>query len=306
MTSLRDCGADAIASRWNGSTPVRYRIDAEQVDRQLIGHPLLLAGASFSDEDGFVAVKRSAADLFDGPDPKVAHLSLFGGGCARALQASIGVLREDGYEALVVGTDIDHFLPGAPTDVPWMGDLLRNNGFVRGPLAFDLESDLRNLARVGTEDDRIFRRLDKSDLPALDAFLSREFPGRWRFDVLRKVEAEGARTIFGLFQGSFCEGFALLQEKSCRLPIGGAAWKADLGVRWASLGPIGVSARLRGHGLGRALLYRALEELRDGEAERAIIDWTSLIDYYGTQGFSVARAYRSYRLSLPAEPLPEA
>ncbi len=294
-------GADALAKAWNASAPARYRIDAPIVDLNVLGHPLLHTEASGSRQNAFVAIKRSASELYAGPDSKLAHASLFSENSEEPIRRAIDILRAEGYAALIVGQDSGHFLPGAPTDVPWMGRLLRRFGFVPGGLSFDLENDLSTWghhAALANESSCDFRALAQDDLPALDAFLATAFPGRWRFDVMGKVEADGAETVFGLFQGEVCLGFALLQGEGCRKPIGGAIWRNDLGPNWGSLGPIGIAESIRKAGLGTRLLHEALAELHRRGARRTIIDWTGLLDFYGAEGFSVTRAYRSYRLEL--------
>lgn len=304
MTSLEDRGAQAVADAWSAFVPDKYRLGAEIVAQNLLDHSLFHREASGWDADSFVAIKRSAAGLYAGPDPKVAHLSLLSGSPTMPLAHAVEVLRSEGYEALVVGQDSGHFLPGAPTDVPWLGGFLKGKGFERGGLAYDLERDLQSLTEVAPEPGYEFRTLVDADMLALGEFFTREFTGRWRYDVMRKVKLEGASTLFGLFQTGRCLGFALLQTEGCRAPIGGAVWQADLGPHWGSLGPIGIMSELRGAGLGTTFLNRALMELRSRDVRRAIIDWTGLVDYYGTQGFSVNRVYRAYRLNLRADPPP--
>ena len=303
MTPLRTRDARTVADAWNRSVPDRYRIDADLVETNLLGHPLLHEEASLWDEEGFVAVKRSAATLYDGPDPKVAHLSLLGGAPTlpeRAIRTAADILRREGYDALALGGDGGHFLPGAPIDVPWMG-ALKGLGFERGGLAFDLERDLGTLRTdLSRPRDDERRALDGANVASLERFLRREFPGRWTHDVMRKVAAEGPGTVFGLLLDGEVAGFALLQREGCALPIGGAVWRGDLGSGWGSLGPIGVSRSLRGSGYGTALLETALFHLATEGARRTIIDWTGLVDFYGAQGFNVARTYRHYRLSLRA------
>lgn len=301
MTPLRERGAQAIADAWNAAAGPKYRIDDALVAQNLLDHPLFHEEASFWLDDAFVAVKRSAAGLYEGPDPEVAHLALFSPGAERLLPQVSNVLRGDGFKALVVGQDSGHFLPGAPTDVPWMGLLLKAHGFEPGGLAFDLERDLHDLPQSPADPDYDFRALREGDIDALTDFLGAEFPGRWRYDIAHKVEVEGPQTLFSLFREGRCDGFALLQNETTREPIGGAVWRADLGPSWGSLGPIGISSHRRGAGLGRTFLNRALVELRSRGVRRAIIDWTGLVDFYGTQGFSVNRAYRSYRVNLSVD-----
>ncbi len=314
MTPLRERGAQAVADAWNASVPAKYRVDAALVEANLLGHPLLHEEASNWSDETFVAIKRSAAGLYDGPNRKTAHLSLLAhrppsdDSPAKfphaPVTAAIDTLREEGYDAIVVGQDSGHFLPGAPTDIPWLGWFLKGFGFERGGLSFDLEHDAREIDPRGESPSTeiVLRTLGEGDVESLDQFLAGEFPGRWRYDVGRKVDVEGPRTVFGLLVDGRVQGFAQLQEDGCRLPIGGANWRNDLGPAWGSLGPIGVSKALRGQSYGIDLLNAALVELRSRGARRTIIDWTGLVDFYGTQGFSVARTYRSYRLSLRADP----
>ncbi len=308
MTPFRARGAGAVAEAWNASAGLKYRIDAALVAQNLLDHPLLHEEASLWEGDAFIAVKRSAAGLYEGPDPKVAHLSLLGEGASLSglIERVSGLLASEGYEALVIGQDSGHFVPGAPTDIPWLGLFAKANGFEAGGLAFDLERDLEALPEGRVETSYEPRTVAATDVEALDAFLAKEFPGRWRYDVMGQVRAEGPGTVFGLFLEGRCFGFALLQTQGAKKPVGGANWRLDLGERWGSLGPIGISSDLRGAGLGRAFLKEALIELRSRGARRTIIDWTSLVDFYGTQGFSVNRTYRSYRRSLTAGRPPSA
>lgn len=302
MRSLREVSPEEIAEAWNASAGAKYRIDSSQVLQNLLEHPLFHEAASGWNEDSFVAIKRSAASLYQGPDPNTAHLSLFGGpNASYLLDNAIVSLQREGLSSLTVGMDSGHFLPGAPVDLPWMEKLLLQKGFREGGEAVDLERDMRDYAfpeptLIGER-----RSLTKDDVPRLEVFLLREFPGRWHYDVMRKVEAEGPETVYGLFIEGKCEGFALLQGQGCRLPIGGAVWRCDLGPNWGSLGPIGVSKSLRGHGQGYALLGSALLELKRRGARRSIIDWTGLVSFYGAHGFVVNRTYRSYRLGLLAD-----
>ncbi len=302
MIPLTQIGADAVAAAWNAAAGPKYRIDAALIEQNIFGSPLFDPEASVWEDGSFVAVKRSAASLYQGPDPAVAHLSLFvaaqpGG----LLDHAVSRLRENGVTALVVGMDSGHFLPGAPEDISWMERWLADGGFTPGGQAVDLERDMVDYEFVVPSLGGEHRTLLPEDIPLLETFLKREFPGRWHYDVMRKVKAEGPGTVFGFFLDGACEGFASLQGEGCLLPIGGAVWHQSLGKSWGSLGPIGISKSIRGKGQGNALLGAALLELRRRGARRSIIDWTGLIDFYGAHGFAVTRRYRSYRRELSVD-----
>lgn len=299
MTPLCQFQAEEVAAAWNSVAGAKYRIDSALIDQNLFRSPLFDANASVWRDGRFVAIKRSAASLYQGPDPTVAHLSLFAAeGTSELLDYAVEKLKADGIKSLVVGTDSGHFLPGAPEDLAWMEAFLQGAGFAAGGEAVDLERDMVDYEFAVPGLGGVHRTLMEEDVPLLEAFLKREFPGRWHYDVMRKVGAEGPATVFGLFLNGACEGFASLQGEGCRLPIGGAVWHDSLGPSWGSLGPIGISKAIRGAGHGNALLGAALLELRRRGARRSIIDWTGLVDFYGAHGFVVTRRYRSYRREL--------
>ena len=77
-------------------------------------------------------------------------------------------------------------------------------------------------------------------------------------------------------------------------------WLADAPGA-GGLGPIGIAARLRGRGIGRALLVSALDRLRGLGSTDIVIDDTTLLGYYGPHGFSPWITYR--HASGPVAPL---
>lgn len=267
-------------------------------------------GASFAlksqnDLAGFCVIKHSPDRLYRGPDPDFAHLSAIAftepSVGVDLLAAAKEVLRSRGLAGLKLGQDSRHFFPGCPADCAQLRSFLTVEGFVPGADAVDVERDLADYDPAGTEaipDGFSMRRCTDEDVLAIGEFLAREFPGRWRHDTLAKIEAEGPETIFGLFEGGTCEGFAILQSDGCRLPIGGAVWHQDLGDHWGSLGPIGVSKGVRGKKLGGSLLANGLIALKERGVRRTIIDWTTLVEFYGKHGFEVARTYTPYTLKF--------
>ncbi|HEY0866584.1 MAG TPA: GNAT family N-acetyltransferase [Fimbriimonas sp.] len=308
-TSFRNSNVGALVELWNQFYPERYRIDEELFRLNTIESPLFDWGASSVEMSdgrpvGFVCVKRSAAGLFRGPDKDQSHL------CAIAYNDPlVGIdllgdaktlLRNRGQNRLVFSQDIRHFFPGCPEDFRALHDFLTIEGFAEGGESVDLEGDLSSYSNPypcpqGVE----FRMLREADLASLEAFLLREFPGRWHYDVLSKARIEGVdNAVYGMLVDGKVEGFALLQDSQCKLPIGGAVWRNDLGEGWGSLGPIGVSQHLRGQGLGHALLGAALTRLKEKGARHSIIDWTNLVDYYGRHGFKPTRTYTAMSLKL--------
>ncbi|MBS1713973.1 MAG: hypothetical protein JST30_06515 [Armatimonadetes bacterium] len=306
---LSTASPEALADLWKTTYGAALTVEPEDIVSKQTGHPLLVASAVLLDGQGevrsFAVLKGPATPrVFPGQDPDRFHLS------ALAFRTV-----EDGREALtavladpvlatarsvVFGMDADHLLPGAPVTAAYVQDLLEEFGFVAGGEAFDLERDLggylspsRCHEAVIKSDARIFRCAD-ADVPSLDGFLERTFPGRWRYDTLRKAVDDGEpEDIVLLTVGGEVEGFAFTQTPASKRPVGGAVWRRSLGPCWAALGPIGIARSARGRGLGDALLGGALELLARSGARRTVIDWTTLDAFYGSHGFQITRRYRS-------------
>lgn len=306
--TFRTVDFERLARFWNGFYPERYRIDADLLRQKTVECPAFDWGASgveVADGEilGFAILKKAATSLYDGPDKDTAHLAAL---AYREPEFGIDLisdvkrlLRNRGVNRLTFGADANHFFPGCPTDCPAIQGFLMVEGFEATGEVVDLERNLKDYTNPSPspEGDE-HRRLKEADLPALEAFLAREFPGRWRHDVMHQVQVQGPSTVFGLLRDKKVEGFALLQDSSQRVPIGGAVWRNDLGAQWGSLGPIGISKSFRGQGSGHALLGAALSDLRDRGVQQCIIDWTTLIDFYGRHGFEPTRKYRSLTLRL--------
>lgn len=299
-----------LSAAWNAFYPPKYRINAETVKRQVFGGSLLIPEAASAWEFGAVFLKKSGTpSWFPGQDPERGHVSLFvftqpeeG---AKILKGSFEAGRAAGLRRLVFGMDPDHLLPGCPVECDALRTVLRECGFSEGGGYFDLERDLDTyevppecasaLASAGAKVEAC--RIE--DLAALDDFMAREFPSRWRHDVMRKATTcDEAGQVCLLWIGGQIEGFAMTQFDGCKRPIGGAVWHESLGPKWGALGPIGVSKSVRGKGLGDALLGKSLERLQQCGARQTIIDWTTLEDFYGRHGFKVTRRYLGFAREL--------
>lgn len=310
LQSFRNADFDRLAESWNSFYPTEFRIDAQQLSQNTTECPLFDWGASFINSNeieavrGFVAVKRSAAGLYPGVYEDVAHITAFAyvdPKVALDLLAEVKqVLRQRGIQNLVFGADSHHFFPGCPVNCRTLCDVLMVEGFEPSGEAFDMERDLSDYESQAAMPEGIqFRALGEKDEEELLKFFAAEFPGRWKYDVVEKIEKEQRHDcVYGAFSGDSLVGFALLQDSSHKFPIAGGVWRLDLGEKWGSLGPIGVAKEKRGAGIGHALLASALLEQKSRGVERCIIDWTVLEDFYERHGFKITRTYRPSTLRL--------
>ncbi|MES1227565.1 MAG: hypothetical protein ABUL72_02780, partial [Armatimonadota bacterium] len=286
-----------LSEAWRRFYPQRFWVTPKQIEHNTVNHSLLDWGCSLAtvrDDrvSSFIAVKKSAAPhLFYGPDPDQAHITAmaFEDPCEMVdLLANVkSALRQRGIFRIVFGADHGHFFPGIPSECTTLRNFLEIEGFeVDDKGHVDLERDMADytvptwvqpaLASV------VIRRSEASDVKAVDAFLNQTFPGRWRYDVLRRMVEEGRPEDVLLMEvdGSV-QGFAFTQVSTGPLPIGGAVWHLDMGDKWGSLGPIGIGTAVRGKKLGHAMLAVGLAGLHEAGVRRCIIDWTTLVDFYG-------------------------
>lgn len=298
-----------LAELWNRFYPEKFWVDGDLLRQNTVESPAFDWGAStiLIERDkpvAFLAIKKSAARLYKGPSEDEAHI------CAIAydnvadavdLLGSVKrLLRNRGFQKLAFGRDSRHFFPGCPEECKGLASFLTVEGFLPGYEPVDLTRNLADYKDPALPaENGEFRRLAPDDKTSLAHFFQRNFSGRWAYDVLDKISVDGIENcVFGVFVDGALQGFALLQDWRHQLCIGGSVWRKGLGEQWGSLGPIGVSEEVRGHGYGNALLGAALEELKGRGVQNCIIDWTGIPAFYEKHGFEIYTRYQSFELDL--------
>jgi GNAT superfamily N-acetyltransferase len=186
-----------------------------------------------------------------------------------------------------------------------LGRILQTAGFRSGELVYDLVAELRH-HRERTEVAQALRRVDATisacdpaDTPSLLRFIESSFPGRWAYETRQRLALEPTPAdILVIKRGAEVIGFCHTYHRGSRRIGPSIAWRGAIGDHYGGLGPIGVAPAYRRQGLGFALLAQAVEHLWRRGVTRAVIDWTTLVDFYGRLGFQVWRTYRSWRLDL--------
>jgi GNAT superfamily N-acetyltransferase len=210
-------------------------------------------------------------------------------------------LRSLGARRIFLGTDLHHFFPGIPVQYEAAQAFATARGYTLGGIAHDLWRDLTDYEvpeRVREVLEREsptvqIRPGTREDMTGFAKFMADEFPGRWRWECLHFLEQGGdPAELTLLFEDGQVAGFS--QTYSYRSPVLGSnvMWHPLLGERFGGLGPIGIAERLRGRGLGLALLCESVADLKRRGVERMVIDWTGLVDFYGKIGFTVWKSYR--------------
>jgi ribosomal protein S18 acetylase RimI-like enzyme len=207
-------------------------------------------------------------------------------------------LRARGRDIITLGGDPNHFLPGVPASEGALA-FFRAAGYVFVGDAYDLRRTLsRPAAMVGdgtphAEAGVAVGPLDPEDKAHLLAFLDEVFPGRWRYTVGRFLRQGGSiGDIMGVVRAKQVVGFAQLFHPGSPRIGPSLNWTWGTGRRAGGIGPIGLAPSFRGRGLGLALLRHSVRHLAQLGVEEVVVDWTSLLEFYGRLGFSVWRHYR--------------
>lgn len=310
---LKSSDKNACLNLWNETMPDRFEIDSRLLDLNLFENSLAVPEGAWAYDigvalGGFAFLKRAPEGLYPDVPTHQLHLEALVGRSEAALdallEAAISKARKLGAIRLVYGQGLRHFWPGVPAGDVLIAPALIRHGFVGGDLCVDLERDLEGYSIPAGVMERAnpaaeFRVCTREDIPALEEFLKRAFPRRWWYDTMDKIRTEGDPSfIMTVFVDGKCEGFALTHDWNSKAPIGGAVWHVSMGDHWGSLGPIGVSEEVRGQGLGNAILAFGLDTLRARGVRQCIIDWTTLIEFYGIHGFLPTRRYTPYSLDL--------
>lgn len=230
---------------------------------------------------------------------------------ARAvLRTALDWLKAQGRKRVSYGSDPAHFFPGVPAEQTLHQQFLREAGFSIGEhVVVDLVRELAdyqvpdgveaNLYRLREE--YAIRSCTPADVPALLSFLQQEFPGRWYYETVKRLDVEDTtRDILILTHRSEVVGFCHTFHRGSRRIGPSVYWRKLLGEAYGGLGPIGLAASTRGKGLGLALLCKGVEYVKAQGASRMAIDWTDLVDFYGKIGFRVWKRYHPASCYLPS------
>ena len=301
---------------WNDRHP-EFAID-DQLIAQNVYAPFdgldVAAWGSYDGDDlvGFALGKTLAHELPDYAGPERGWISLLAfdrdAGNPRVARDLLEIAEADlsatGVETLRFGGDPQNFLAGLPTD---LGDdyraLLVDAGFEHQRTVYDLASEITSFGpseRVETlragEDDLAVERVEPGrSADDLLAFLDDQFPGRWRYEAenIRRVPG-GIVDYWVLRHAGSVVGFARTNAPDSAYRGPNANWGWRLGEDHGGLGPLGVHEEYRGRGWGLFMLSGIIEALRDEGFEHVVIDWTTLVDYYGKLGFEPWLAYETF------------
>lgn len=202
-------------------------------------------------------------------------------------------LREQGCARARLGGGLRYFAPGYPSALDNLAFFQKRGYTPRAnePRVCDLARDLHDYVTTQRTNDATIRPANPDDANVILEFLWREFPGRWRFEFEEFLRARGRLADYLVLETARgIAGTARLTFEDSERPIE-QYYPQRLPRPWGRLGSIGISRDARGKGYGNALLDAGLRYLRERGVRGCIIDWTSLVEWYGKFGFTPYRWY---------------
>jgi len=149
---------------------------------------------------------------------------------------------------------------------------------------------------------RLDRNFDSSDLEAIL---------KTKGIIVRRAQTNDERLIMEFFQRFFGEGWlaeVLLGMKQ-RPPavhlaikdnaVLGFAAHSTMNREWGNFGPMGTAEEARGLGIGRVLLFRCMNDLKNAGFDSVVIPWVGPYRYYSRLlNCAIERVFWQYRLQL--------
>ncbi len=202
-------------------------------------------------------------------------------------------LKDQGAQCVLLGREIQPFFCGVP-DLTHALPFFTAHGYAVSGMVYDTMRDLAGYtphpdavatrARFGERLD--LRPATAVDVPDVTGFMDLTFPGRWSFEIGHFLAQGGPPEDIALLRlDGEVQGFAHLHSPGTTHLAYGTNWRLALTPPAGGLGPIGVSRAVRGEGLGLALLDAGLQILAERGTRGCVIDWTTLVDFYGKVGF---------------------
>lgn len=306
----RPLGPDLLeqaVALWNRCLGERFPMRAQLLRQNLWDEPNFDPEGSRAHYDGdrliaLSAVKRHQVDIgVLSPDQRgwisvlLVDPDYQGRGIGSALlRDAIAHLRRYSAERIGLGADPSHFFPGIPLENQQALDWFARRGARPGGLVCDLASHAIASYQHPPAAEQAYRAAPgiayrpatEGDLPGLQAFMQAEFPDRWAWEIERYVERGGLPgDVMLALSGDQVVGFARIHTPESGQLGPASYWAPRFPGRHGGVGPIGVAASQRGQGVGLGLLSAAIAELRERGVESGVIDWTTLVGFYGKVGF---------------------
>jgi mycothiol synthase len=231
-------------------------------------------------------------------DTREAWIGLFGvaaeqqhcGIASELLRQTLAKFRQAGCKLCKVLTiPGNYFSPGLDPRYTAALTFLERHGFERGRDCVNMLADLSSPLDTNAEVTALaakgvtVRRVTLDDVAMLDTFFAKDFGAGWRLEAELALRNDPPAIHIALKDGEMIAFSAHSTQNR----------------EWGYFGPMGTTPAARGTGLGRILLLRCLEDLREAGHKTAIIPWVGPIGFYARNvRCHVERVFWHYQLNL--------
>ncbi|AJY74752.1 GNAT family N-acetyltransferase [Paenibacillus beijingensis] len=207
-----------------------------------------------------------------------------------------------GVTKILLGRDPWHYFPGIPKEYPVTREWFEAKGYRNDRRT---ESDLLNTYGPDLREDlpafadAEFRLLREGESGALLAFLRRCFPGRWEYEAVQYFErgGKGREFVVAVKEGQII-GFCRINDAHSPFIAQNVYWAPLFADGLGGIGPLGIDSAFRGSGYGLAVVQAGIHFLRQRGIRSIVIDWTTLVSFYGKLNYRVWKSYESYSKPL--------
>lgn len=300
----------AVADLWNAAAGPALAIRPFFVEHNTQPMPGLAQEGCLARIDGQTAGAVLASAVRKGPFRGQAWVDLLvvspqfqrrGAGSALLEWAEDWLAGQGGVE-VHIGGSLNPFAPGLPVELGTQG-FFRVHGY-----NVDAQHCEWDVARSLEEYQTLYphplpgadlRPLQPGEEGELLAFLQREFPDRWLYEVEQFFRIGGRATDFMALRTEIgLDGFCWMTFADSARPLD-RFYMRGLPEPWGQLGPLGVGAGCRGKGFGGAMVDAAICHLKARGVAGSLIDWTDLLDFYARFGYQPYRQYLMLTKTLP-------
>ena len=302
---------DKCRELWNSELGFMYPINEGLFNHHVTNSPYLYKNASFGaflDNElvGFIISKIYDGELISAYKTR-GWISLFfvkrksrkNGIGSMLLDKALEEFKKLGKEEVWMGQDLGNFFPGVPSDFDNLTtNFLEKRGFSFLGITHDLLMIKPFNKEVKNKTNYIYRYMKDSDIPSLRAFMVKNFPGRWNFELEEYLSInKDLRCYFLALDKDKVIGFLKINTPSSDNYSYNITW-SDRFDDLIGIGPLGVDKDYRGQGVSREIFNNAFYSLHLEGHDNLFIDWTGLMEYYQTFNYEVWKCYNKYKIKL--------
>lgn len=207
-------------------------------------------------------------------------------------------LTKSGVERILLGQDTFHYFPGIPSEDFKTGDWVKKKGYQAGDEIVDLDQRYLEAepSTLPIRSDVSVSLLKIEEKEEFIRFLNHAFPGRWTYEAEMYFENSGTGREFVILKkaGSII-GFCRINDDTSPVIGPNVYWSPRYPGEHGGVGPLGIEASERKRGYGLFIVEAGIHYLRERAVDSILIDWTSLIDFYGKLGYEICIRYISYQ-----------